>query len=331
MVQVVTVKLSEILAFKTFEIGQFSFAPAAAISIFDLSAPVALTVVCNLLSVIPKPGPCFSKITTAVVSIRSAVIPTLPNSADSAIEKQLECAAAISSSGFKPFAPSKRVAKVYGVSFNTPLPTETVPRPSLRPPVHFAVALFSIFIPEHYIFAFTFDLIRIIANRRSTLGDYEKNMGSAIRRNERIARLERLGRLLDSSIPIGRGGTRIGWDPLIGLIPGIGDFLTTAIGGYLIFESARIGISRITLARMMVNLGIDALIGAIPLVGDLFDFGFKANARNLTLLKEAKFSDRDMSIGNRLVGAGLIVWMCLITLSAAAAYLLLVSLQALFG
>lgn len=100
-------------------------------------------------------------------------------------------------------------------------------------------------------------------------------------------RIEQLSNILDSSIPIGKSGYRIGIDPLIGLIPGIGDPLSALIGSYIIIESARLGASRFTLGKMMINLALDTLLGAVPFLGDIFDFTFKANQRNLMLLKEA--------------------------------------------
>lgn len=100
-------------------------------------------------------------------------------------------------------------------------------------------------------------------------------------------RLERLGRfaeLLDESIRIPGIGYRIGYDALIGLIPGIGDVVGLMMSTYVVVEAARFRIPRSTLMRMMTNIGMEALIGAIPLLGDIFDATYKANLRNLRLL-----------------------------------------------
>ncbi len=67
--------------------------------------------------------------------------------------------------------------------------------------------------------------------------------------------------------------------------------MTAAPGVYIIGQSARMGVRRRVLARMAVNTGTDMIIGGIPLVGDIFDVGFKANQRNVRLLK--KELDRD--------------------------------------
>jgi hypothetical protein len=117
-----------------------------------------------------------------------------------------------------------------------------------------------------------------------------------------LARLEWLSKFLDSSIPLGTTGYRIGMDPLVGLIPVIGDPLSALIGSYLILEAAQLGASRLTLAKMMINLGIDALLGAVPFVGDLFDFAFKANEKNLRLVQEARLGEVE-NPGGRLTSA----------------------------
>ena len=107
-------------------------------------------------------------------------------------------------------------------------------------------------------------------------------------KSDSLARLEWIGNFLDSSIPLGKSGYRIGVDPLIGLIPVIGDPLSALAGCYIIIEAARLGASRFILGRMMINLGFDALVGAVPILGDFFDFTFKANQRNVQLVKDMK-------------------------------------------
>ena len=77
---------------------------------------------------------------------------------------------------------------------------------------------------------------------------------------------------------------RFGLDGIVGLIPGIGDAVTSTLTAYIIYEAWRLGVPAAMLLRMAANLGIDSLVGVVPLVGDLLDFGFKANRRNLRLL-----------------------------------------------
>lgn len=104
---------------------------------------------------------------------------------------------------------------------------------------------------------------------------------------ERIARIERLTAWLDSSLPVPGLGITVGWDTVIGLVPGVGDLVTTAMSGWIINEARMLGVSKFTLVRMIANTGIDALIGSVPLAGDLFDAAFKANVKNLRLLKKS--------------------------------------------
>jgi hypothetical protein len=104
--------------------------------------------------------------------------------------------------------------------------------------------------------------------------------------NKELRSVERLARLMDSQFQIPGTRFRFGLDPLIGLIPGLGDFTGFLFSGYILLICARNGASGFVLARMILNILIDALIGAIPLVGDLFDFAYKANNRNLKLMQQ---------------------------------------------
>lgn len=105
-------------------------------------------------------------------------------------------------------------------------------------------------------------------------------------RDERIERLELLARMMDEAFTIPGTGIRVGWDSIIGLIPGVGDAITAAISAYIVNEARRLGVSRVTLARMWANVALDATLGALPLVGDVFDVAFKANRKNLELLRK---------------------------------------------
>src|SRR3954447_13092616 len=97
--------------------------------------------------------------------------------------------------------------------------------------------------------------------------------------------IERLAWLMDNSIPIG-GGFRIGLDPIIGLIPGLGDLIGALVSSMIVLQAHRAGIPRSTLLRMVANVGIDAAIGTVPFVGDALDFAFKANQKNLELYRQ---------------------------------------------
>jgi hypothetical protein len=99
----------------------------------------------------------------------------------------------------------------------------------------------------------------------------------------RLARLRRIAWLMDRSIPVGR--FRIGLDPIIGLVPGIGDWLGAAISTWVIYEAIRLGVPIPVLARMGLNVVVEAVVGAVPVLGDLFDATWQANMRNLRLVE----------------------------------------------
>lgn len=106
------------------------------------------------------------------------------------------------------------------------------------------------------------------------------------KRADRMARFERLTHFLDDAIKLPGTNLRIGWDTLIGIVPGLGDMISATLSGYLIYEAKQLGASRWVLARMVGNVALDSLIGAIPLLGDVFDAFFKSNRRNSRLLKK---------------------------------------------
>ncbi len=101
-----------------------------------------------------------------------------------------------------------------------------------------------------------------------------------------LAQLDRLAKTLDSRFRLPGTSIRFGLDSIVGLIPGIGDTLTAAPSAWIIWRGHKMGIGKRHLARMIANTGIDYVIGSIPVIGDIFDVGFKANLRNLTILRE---------------------------------------------
>lgn len=104
-------------------------------------------------------------------------------------------------------------------------------------------------------------------------------------REQTLKRLEALATLMDSAFVIPGTGVRMGLDGLIGLVPVLGDIVTTAISSYILYEARRLGVSKFTLARMAGNVAVDGVIGAIPIVGDMFDIAFRANRRNVRILR----------------------------------------------
>jgi len=117
-----------------------------------------------------------------------------------------------------------------------------------------------------------------------------------------LRRLRKIAWLLDSSISLG-GGRSVGLDPLIGLIPGLGDWVGAGISLYVVYEAARLGLPARVVATMLGNVAVEAVLGAVPVLGDLFDFVWKANTRNLRLV-ERHYSPANESrpVGRLLFG-----------------------------
>ncbi|MPR33253.1 DUF4112 domain-containing protein [Salmonirosea aquatica] len=111
-------------------------------------------------------------------------------------------------------------------------------------------------------------------------------MQAVSKQKSAISHVESMAKWMDSRFTIPGTNIRFGFDALIGLIPGAGDFATLLISGYMVSILARNGASGFVLARMALNIVIDALLGSIPLIGDIFDVAFKANVRNVKLMQE---------------------------------------------
>jgi uncharacterized protein DUF4112 len=104
-------------------------------------------------------------------------------------------------------------------------------------------------------------------------------------REQRFARLEALAKLLDVAFILPGTNIRYGIDGLIGLVPVVGDIITTAISLWLVREARSLGAPWHVTARMLGNVALDGAVGMVPLVGDAFDVMFRANIRNMKLLR----------------------------------------------
>lgn len=100
-----------------------------------------------------------------------------------------------------------------------------------------------------------------------------------------LARLEALAKLLDNQFRVPGTNMRFGLDGLIGLVPYLGDMSGFVVSGFLMRTMAKKGASPWLMLRMMFNYIVDAVFGVVPILGDLFDFGYKANRRNVEMLK----------------------------------------------
>ena len=122
---------------------------------------------------------------------------------------------------------------------------------------------------------------------------------------------------MDNQFSIGK--FRFGLDPLLGLIPGVGDFLSLLISGGLVALAARRGVSGKLLILMSFNIFLDAVIGSIPILGGIFDFFFKANTRNIRLLE--KYYNQGKYRGS---GKGVALLLILVMLVVAALFIYLI-------
>ena len=102
--------------------------------------------------------------------------------------------------------------------------------------------------------------------------------------------LAELAYLMDGSIRI--GSWSIGLDPLIGLVPGIGDIIGALVSMVIVVRAVQAGIPRIAIARMLANITIDTLVGSIPVFGDAFDFAYKSNLKNLRIYEDSLYGGR---------------------------------------
>ena len=114
-----------------------------------------------------------------------------------------------------------------------------------------------------------------IIDKDSTVGSEE----------DRLRRLDKLSRLLDNAFAIPGTRFQIGLDGILGLIPGIGDATGAVLSIYLIVQAARLGLPVSALLRMVGNVALETVVGTVPIIGDIFDIIWKANTRNMALLR----------------------------------------------
>lgn len=101
-----------------------------------------------------------------------------------------------------------------------------------------------------------------------------------------LDRLRTVAYLLDEAIAIPGTDIRIGLDPLLGAVPGVGDALSAGVSLYVVLEAANLGVSYATIIQMLGNVAIDAAVGSVPVLGTVFDAFWKANAWNVELIEE---------------------------------------------
>lgn len=108
----------------------------------------------------------------------------------------------------------------------------------------------------------------------------------AEQRKQTLKRLETISKLFDDAVTVPGTKITLGWDAVLGLIPVVGDGVTTAVSSYFLWEANRLGARKRTMFRMLGNILVDFTVGTVPLVGDLIDVSWRANRRNMRLLKQ---------------------------------------------
>ena len=145
--------------------------------------------------------------------------------------------------------------------------------------------------------------------RRLTLGQ-----------ERRLEVLRRISSLLDSAFPVPGTSFRVGLDPILGLLPGLGDLVSPLFTFGIIWQAREIGVPRVVVMRMIFNVAIDTLVGLVPVAGDLFDFAWKSNDRNIALLEQHAYEER---AGSAADWTFVIVAIALLLVIAAVPFLVL--------
>ena len=129
---------------------------------------------------------------------------------------------------------------------------------------------------------------------------------------QRIAALRHVSRLLDSNYQLPGTTYRFGLDPIIGLVPVLGDLVSPLFTIALLWQSHDLHLPRVVQLRMLFNVVIDTVVGMVPLAGDLFDFAWKANDMNMALLERHAVEERPATPGDWLFVVGLTLLLVLV-------------------
>ena len=148
------------------------------------------------------------------------------------------------------------------------------------------------------------------------------------RKNRSLENLKKISVLLDTKFT-GPFGIKFGLDPILGLIPGIGDFVTTMISLYIIFQAYVLGVGMSVLVRMCVNVLLENVFDMIPILGNLFDFVWRSNKKNLELIERClQNPEKQRFISHLVVG---LIFLFFFSLMAYSFYLSGLLLHFLYG
>jgi hypothetical protein len=142
--------------------------------------------------------------------------------------------------------------------------------------------------------------------------------------------LRSLQRLLDDAFRVPGTSIRFGWDPLIGVVPWVGDVLTAIFSCAIILQAHHMRVPRVVQMRMVMNVAIDVLVGVVPFIGDVADVFWKSNAKNFALLERHAAQPQPAATSDWLFVIGIIAAVVLIAaIPLVVVYLLAVSLSRL--
>src|SRR5688572_16276479 len=127
--------------------------------------------------------------------------------------------------------------------------------------------------------------------------------------------IRRVSRMLDSGFVVPGTSLRYGLDPILGLVPVLGDFVSPLFTIGVLWQARDLGIPRVVQLRMIFNVAIDTLLGIVPVVGDLFDFAWKANDMNLALLERHAYEEHRPLPGDWLFVSAMILVLLVIAIA----------------
>ena len=139
------------------------------------------------------------------------------------------------------------------------------------------------------------------------------------RQAQGLEALRKVAQVLDSAFAVPGTSYRVGLDPILGLVPGLGDLVSPLFTIGILWQARDLALPRIVQLRMIFNVAIDSLLGAVPVVGDLFDFAWKANNRNMALLERHAQEQRTASAGDWLF---VVVMVALVALVAVIPFVI---------
>ncbi|MEJ7849211.1 MAG: DUF4112 domain-containing protein [Pyrinomonadaceae bacterium] len=128
--------------------------------------------------------------------------------------------------------------------------------------------------------------------------------------------LDNLSHYLDGLFRVPGTGWRFGLDSLIGLVPNVGDTITSFASFYILIAGVRYGVPKITLLRMAFNIGLDYLVGTFPFIGDAFDFVWKANKQNMDLIRTRATGNNVGTTGDYIFVFGIIAFLILLLIAS---------------